>query len=476
MVYFKDISSSSGVQHLVILDDEKRPKCGPYKQLITVTPTNLAFCRRSARRIIEGKAKWGDAVQFAGEFRYIKEFWEWTEDILNRCEQKLVAAQVYDSVYASLFTYDRNYEVIKAFCEAWCPSTNTLLTSFGELSISLWDLHTLAGLPINGLLYDKVIPCAKSLTVLMRRDEVPTDKWIKFWFKRATKYCEPPPRKEKKAVHPKSTHNPSGTFGVHGKWSSAEEALFSKLGIEGSLKEETFLAAYLACWLYTFALPTDGVGLIRPSTFKVASIMAAGRRVGLAVPVLASIYKEENESSNLDRHWKRPKRDSNISKSMNVDGDSSSHAPSMLNFAKELEDEVLDIEDDEASEDSQESILGSNLLANTLPVGMGSKAKLPQHAAVSVFEGEIFVLNHQKEFLQKMWSDLLVKISKTPVDFISSIQDDVCFVLESMKSFQRFDVSKVKELLNVFFSKAAAYDKARSFLLKSCPRVFSSDS
>ncbi|KAL0461231.1 UNVERIFIED_CONTAM: hypothetical protein Slati_0010700 [Sesamum latifolium] len=113
------------------------------------------------RRIIEGKAKWGDAVQFASEFRYIKGFWEWTEDILSRCEHKLVAAQVYDSVYASLFTYDRNSDVIKAFCEAWFPSTNTLLTFFGELSISLWDLHTLAGLSMNGLLYDEVVPCAK---------------------------------------------------------------------------------------------------------------------------------------------------------------------------------------------------------------------------------------------------------------------------------------------------------------------------
>ncbi|KAL0463314.1 UNVERIFIED_CONTAM: hypothetical protein Slati_0219000 [Sesamum latifolium] len=47
-----------------------------------------------------------------------------------------------------------------------------------------------------------------------------------------------------------------------------------------------------------------------------------------------------------------------------------------------LEDEVLDIEDDEAPQDSQESILGSNLLANTLPVRMGSKAKLPHHVAV----------------------------------------------------------------------------------------------
>ncbi|KAL0367225.1 UNVERIFIED_CONTAM: hypothetical protein Sradi_3612600 [Sesamum radiatum] len=162
---------------------------------------------------------------------------------------------------------------------------------------------------------------------------------------------------------------------------------------------------------------------------------------------------EENESSNLDRHWKRPKRDSNISKPMNVDCDVSSHAPSMLNFVKELEDEVLDIEDDETSQDSQESILRPNLLANTFPIGMGPKAKLPRHASVSVFEGEKFVLNHQREFLQNMWSDLLVKKSKTPIAFISSIQDDVCFVLESMKNFQRFDVSKVEELLNALLKQ-----------------------
>ncbi|KAL0463310.1 UNVERIFIED_CONTAM: hypothetical protein Slati_0218600 [Sesamum latifolium] len=31
-----------------------------------------------------------------------------------------------------------------------------------------------------------------------------------------------------------------------------------------------------------------------------------------------------------------------------------------------------------------------------------------------------------------------------------------------MKTFQHFDVSKVEELLNAFFAKAAAYDKARS--------------
>ncbi|KAL0430527.1 UNVERIFIED_CONTAM: hypothetical protein Sradi_0678700 [Sesamum radiatum] len=592
---------------------------------------------------------------------------------------------------------------------------------------------------MNGLLYNEVVPCAKELDGV---DETG---------RRITKYCEPPPHKEKKAVRPKLTHNPFGTFGVHGKPSTIEEALSSKLSIEGSLKEKTFLAAYLACWLCTFALPIDGVGSIHLSTFKVASIMAAGRRVGLVVPVLASVYKglnkisgfsrlihvpspfpihfvyswiahyfkthyqvlqgvrgpkmtlfsgeggtkyydlqearkqihkgdfvswtcnmiakdkdfsfvddmlakdfeeayfiairsnylplwqddhfdvelysphwfarqfgffqvpeilsqgvrraslgdgicywrlcisfktmkkpmqallkkfssikqlcsgnslgmsilnyvtllskdncikqreyilklskglggyclkrlednaarllgpspikalpkdkergkrivhdsprecvasvppkcdsqvveslvtskkksvsrplEENESSNLDRHWKRPKRDSNISKPMNVDDDASSHALSMLNFVKELEDEVLDIKDDETSQDSQELILGPKLLVNTFPIRMGPKAKLPCHAAMSVFEGERFVLNHQREFLQKMWSDFLVKISKTPVDFVSSIQDDVRFILESMKNFQRFDISKVEEPLNALFTKVAAYGKVRS--------------
>ncbi|KAL0447770.1 UNVERIFIED_CONTAM: hypothetical protein Slati_1904900 [Sesamum latifolium] len=155
---------------------------------------------------------------------------------------------------------------------------------------------------------------------------------------------------------------------------------------------------------------------------KLLRLLRQVRRKSVSRPL------EENESSNLDRHWKRPKRDSNI-KTMNVDGDSSSHAPSMLNFAKELEDEVLDIEDDEASEDSQESIW--DLIC-----------------WLTLFQLE-WVL--RQNFLTML-----------RFDFISSIQDDVCFVLESMKSFQRFDVSRVEELLNVFFSKAAAYDKARS--------------
>ncbi|KAK4411835.1 hypothetical protein Sango_0256500 [Sesamum angolense] len=185
----------------------------------------------------------------------------------------LVVAQVYDFVYASLFTYDRNSDVIKAFYEAWCPSTNTLLTSFGELSISLWDLHTLVGLPMNGLMYDEVVPSAKEL------DGV--DKMGRRFVRHSYKSL----------LH---------AYNLLQTNSNDEEALFSKLGIEGSLKEETLLVTCLACWLCTFTLPID-VGSKCPSTFKVVSTMAAERSFGLVVPVLASIYKGLNKISSSSR-------------------------------------------------------------------------------------------------------------------------------------------------------------------------------
>ena len=67
-------------------------------------------------------------------------------------------------MYASLYTYDRDKDIIRAFCENWCPATNTLHLASGESSISLLDLHRLGGLPLHGLFYDEVIPCAAELT------------------------------------------------------------------------------------------------------------------------------------------------------------------------------------------------------------------------------------------------------------------------------------------------------------------------
>ncbi|KAL0449387.1 UNVERIFIED_CONTAM: hypothetical protein Slati_1495100 [Sesamum latifolium] len=189
---------------------------------------------------------------------------------------------------------------------------------------------------MTGCLYDEVVPSALELTgadekggrfiprsgkyllyayhLLQGADDdrcsnVSIDKWVKFWSKKAIKYHLPPPRTEKKMVWPKSTHNPVGDITTHKRWSTAEEVLFEKLCIEGNFKEEVYLAAYLACWLCTFILPGKDFNSIHPSTFKMASMMASGRRVSLAIPILASIY----EGLNTIATYSRPARTSPFS-------------------------------------------------------------------------------------------------------------------------------------------------------------------
>ncbi|KAL0427482.1 UNVERIFIED_CONTAM: hypothetical protein Slati_2923000 [Sesamum latifolium] len=546
MVYFKDKFSSSGEYHLIILDDQHQPV---EKGTILAVYTRLV----SGRNV----SPW---PRLTNSF-YLD---EWSQEV-SRCGEKLRLINAYDAIYASLFTYDHNSDIIKAFCEVWCPLTNTLLTSTGELSISLWDLHDLVGLPMMGCLYDEVVPSALELTGADEKggadddrcSNVSIDKWVKFWSKTVIKHLLPPPRKEKKMVRPKSTHNLLGDITTHKRWSTAEEALFEKLWIEGNLKEEVYLAAYLACWLCTFVLLGKDVNSIRPSTFKMASMMASGRRVSLAIPVLASIYEDLNtiatssrpthtspsfpvhfvyawlasyfkthypvwqglygpkmtrflvkevqsimthkkhasgsispkptkitikckkhedeqvdsgennpphvlvlsimvksnsqavvvdaskekgpshnlvdsDSSNKDRHWKRQKKELTPLKATEA---SASRSPS-ADFFVQLEEKVQSID---ASEESETS----HSWTTTPPLGMGLKGKqLPRPPAVSVFEGESFLFNRQKEFLQKLWSNILMKISDTLVDFLSSIEDDVHLVLESMKSFHNFDIMK----------------------------------
>ncbi|KAG5621545.1 hypothetical protein H5410_006763 [Solanum commersonii] len=56
-----------------------------------------------------------------------------------------------------MFTYDHDENVLQAFCENWRPSTNIVSTFVGELSIYLWNLRTIGGLPVHGSFYDEMI-------------------------------------------------------------------------------------------------------------------------------------------------------------------------------------------------------------------------------------------------------------------------------------------------------------------------------
>ncbi|KAH6764911.1 hypothetical protein C2S51_016160 [Perilla frutescens var. frutescens] len=344
MVHFQD-TNISGKHYLVITDDDhqpvkrgtrlraREPLIGKYAcewpkltdpfhkphwyYEVSLTKVTKAWALQSAHH------QQGDGADF---FLFLGRQ-IWTEDVLSRCSDKLHGAGIFDPVYASLFTYDRNTEVVKVFCEAWCPLTNTLLISSGELSISLWDLHVTVGLPLTGLLCDEMVPRTEELTgvnkrgklfvpasckylfhayhLLGREDDkashrsVSIEKWTKFWSRRKSRYRPLSLHKEKKGQRPKLTNNPSGEVKDHKEWTSSERAPLTELRVKENHQNETYLAVHLACWLCSFVLPKGDGSLIRPSVFKIASIMASGERVSLTVLVLASIYQGLNKISSL---------------------------------------------------------------------------------------------------------------------------------------------------------------------------------
>ncbi|KAG5620100.1 hypothetical protein H5410_005318, partial [Solanum commersonii] len=151
------------------------------------------------------------------------------------------------AVFDSFFTYDRNSNIIQAFCEAWCPQTNTLLTTTREVSISLWDLHILGGFPISGVPYEEVIHNAIEPTDFDDKREKFLPRTCEYMFVvvhhlkeeinghigKDLKYELAPSRKEKKCRCLSSTHNPTCEIPIEiNTWLTAQEIVFSKLGVK----------------------------------------------------------------------------------------------------------------------------------------------------------------------------------------------------------------------------------------------------
>ena len=172
-----------------------------------VDPFPLLGCWISAREV-----QWAlpssktPPLQYRGEFSYLPKYWEWLEDILSRNTKVLSDANLYEPLLASLFTYDRNPHVLQAFLKCWCTATTTLHTSVGEIYISLWDLHSISGLPVYGSFYKAVVPKSKEISSLPlwyhplfiafhhlslelgSSHLVTTAAWVKFWFCGESKY------------------------------------------------------------------------------------------------------------------------------------------------------------------------------------------------------------------------------------------------------------------------------------------------
>jgi hypothetical protein len=66
---------------------------------------------------------------------------------------------------------------------------------------------------------------------------------------------------------------------------------FKELNLPPHIQDKVYLVTFLSYWLCKFIFPSEDIGYIRPSTFKVASMMVMGRQSSLAIPVLANIFK-----------------------------------------------------------------------------------------------------------------------------------------------------------------------------------------
>ncbi|KAA0041942.1 uncharacterized protein E5676_scaffold306G001530 [Cucumis melo var. makuwa] len=162
MVYFTG-RFLSGVRHLIVSSDRNHPREDELNFLVEKPWTgsfevvghssihnegsNSDRALTLGQRLIEGQTHWGAMTKVPGEFWFTDCYWEWLELVVGRNARLLYNARLYGAITASLYTYDCNVDVVRAFCEAWCPSTNTLHTMAGKLSISLWDLWSFEGLP-----------------------------------------------------------------------------------------------------------------------------------------------------------------------------------------------------------------------------------------------------------------------------------------------------------------------------------------
>ncbi|KAL0374077.1 UNVERIFIED_CONTAM: hypothetical protein Sradi_3323400 [Sesamum radiatum] len=185
---------------------------------------------------------------------------EWTEDVLSHHENIFHAAKIHAAMHPSLLTYICNKHILQPSFKLWCPSMNTYI-------LPLEKYPSLCGTFMDFVAYLYVESFRTRLSPLPRlasgdvdASNLPRDK----------------------------DHNEP----------------FTLLQIPEDIRDETYVAAFLSCWLYSSVLPHSKAGKVRASTFIVASRIAHGECFILVVPVLASIYRDLKNISAFANQFK----------------------------------------------------------------------------------------------------------------------------------------------------------------------------
>ncbi|KAL3529386.1 hypothetical protein ACH5RR_008708 [Cinchona calisaya] len=71
------------------------------------------------------KTAWDVPSSYFDETSYTMCYWEWVEDVLSRHKNVLLDGKIHNVVCASLFIYNNCENILHAFLELWCHTTNT---------------------------------------------------------------------------------------------------------------------------------------------------------------------------------------------------------------------------------------------------------------------------------------------------------------------------------------------------------------
>jgi hypothetical protein len=92
------------------------------------------------KEIIDGEAYMWSTAPFTNPIECHGYQLEWTRYILMRKEVVLERVGIYDLVFLSIFRYHIDMPKLRAFCERWNYSTNTLFIDDRELTTTLLEI------------------------------------------------------------------------------------------------------------------------------------------------------------------------------------------------------------------------------------------------------------------------------------------------------------------------------------------------
>ncbi|GKV21558.1 hypothetical protein SLEP1_g31528 [Rubroshorea leprosula] len=213
-----------------------------------------------------GASKWCQSIDHLGKIPFLSGFWDWSNYTAKMLSHHKMGALA-DAMSLANNDYCCPSSMLRALIEVWSPSTNTFLTSIGEVGISLLEVRDISGLSIRGAYYEERVTYAD---------------WLDFWYNRNPPYVDP--FKSKRYLDmfelkydgngnvisvPKLDRPLKWTFGHERKLRGVPEQ-WDRLGI--------------------FVFP-DGEEFVRVRTFKAAAQMAIDVTYSLVPPILACIYR-----------------------------------------------------------------------------------------------------------------------------------------------------------------------------------------